>query len=160
MIIQIDTREQLPLDFSPFGVETEESTLPVGDYGIRGLSGVEPEDLTLFAVERKKDDLASSLGKERVRFFNEIRRARAYLFFGMVIEFAKEDIENHCYRSQMNPLSILKTLVSLEVNYGVHVAFCGNAVGAAEQVHEWAHYCWARQMKQHKRLSKLTGGNT
>lgn len=158
MTIQIDTREEKPLRFDNFGVQVETVTLPVGDYGVRGFSGEKPEDLTLFGVERKGTDLAASLGVDKVRFYKMIRRTRAYSFFGMVLECTEEDILTHNYWSRMNPEAIIKRLESLEVNYSIHVAFCGDAEGAAEKVHTWALRFWHRQMEQHKRLTKIIGG--
>lgn len=158
-IIQIDTREQLPLvfDASTLNYETEWATLPVGDYGVRGFSGAHKDDLTLFAVERKSlSDLCGSLGSGRERFYNEIKRARAYTFFGLVIEATEDDILLHRYRSKILPASVMGSLLSLQVNYDVHVYFCKDAAGTARTVRLLVEYFWKRQMKQHKRLARLT----
>lgn len=66
----IDTREKRPWTFP--GQEVIYKELGVGDYTYEGY---EQE----FAVERKSlDDLATSMGSERTRFENEIRRANGY----------------------------------------------------------------------------------
>jgi ERCC4-type nuclease len=49
MKILIDTREQIPFNFSRYGVQTETDALPVGDYSIPGF-----EDRV--AIERKSND--------------------------------------------------------------------------------------------------------
>lgn len=65
--IIIDSRENKPYSFP--GVTTRFEQLNVGDYTVAGYE-------TEFAVERKTiDDLARSLGTDRERFEDEMRRA-------------------------------------------------------------------------------------
>lgn len=67
----IDTREQKPYEF-PGITDTITKQLGVGDYTHEGFENT-------YAVERKTlDDLATSVGSERLRFENEIRRANGY----------------------------------------------------------------------------------
>lgn len=69
--ILVDQREKKPYDF-PGIDEVQETHLTVGDYTHEGFE----HD---YAVERKTlDDLATSLGAERLRFENEIRRANGF----------------------------------------------------------------------------------
>jgi hypothetical protein len=65
--IIIDSREQKPYEFA--GQASRFEQLNVGDYTIEGYADE-------FAVERKTlDDLARSLGADRERFEDEMRRA-------------------------------------------------------------------------------------
>lgn len=67
----VDTREQKPYRF-PGVNDVEHTKLPVGDYTYEGFKDT-------FAVERKTlDDLANSLGNDRLRFENEIRRVNGF----------------------------------------------------------------------------------
>jgi len=159
-IIQIDTREQLPLHFEEFGYESEVVGLPFGDYGIKGCSGAGPDDLILFSIERKSlSDLCGSLGKGRERFEREIMRMAAYRFKALVIEALDEDVRAGRYRSRITPQSLIGTLRSWEVNYDLHVKFCGTPAGAAKQIAIWAKYFWARHVKHARHLMPTRGEN-
>ena len=155
LTIQIDTREQKPLDFKKFGMAQEVATLPFGDYGIKGLSGATKDDLLEFAVERKSlPDLTGSLGKDRERFEREIMRMKVYTFKALVIEAVREEVEAHAYRSRIKPASVLGSLESWSANYGLTVVFCRDPQGAAEQIATWAHYRWKRMQKTVKNLCR------
>lgn len=68
--VLVDDRENLPYEFP--GQSTDSARLPVGDYTYDGFADC-------FAVERKTlDDLATSMGSDRLRFENEIRRANGW----------------------------------------------------------------------------------
>ena len=72
MIITVDTREQLPYDFTGYAdTEVIRAALPSGDYSLPGAEH-------LAAIERKSlDDLVSSLlQKQRDRFERELARFR------------------------------------------------------------------------------------
>ena len=154
-IVQVDTREQLALDFTPHGLSVERVALPFGDYGVKGFSGATPGDLLLFAVERKSlSDLCGSLGQQRDRFEREIARMACYRFKGLVIEATEAQVRAHDYRSLLAPSAIFGTLGSWTVNYDLHVRFCGNAVGAASLVSTWAHAFWARRVKESMHLER------
>jgi hypothetical protein len=69
--IVVDYREKKPYEF-PGIDKVKEEQLHVGDYTLEGFE-------YNFAVERKTlDDLASSVGTDRLRFENEIRRANGF----------------------------------------------------------------------------------
>lgn len=132
--IQIDTREQAPLPILRFPVERV--GLPCGDYGVKGFSDWSNPR---FAIERKSlDDLTGSLGKGRQRFMREIEKLRQFTFRALVIEAWLADVENHIYRSELAPASVLGTLDALEVRTGLHVFWCGDADGAARKVESLA----------------------
>lgn len=151
-IIQIDTRENLPLNFSELGYASEVVGLPFGDYGVKGYSGAAAGDLIQFAVERKSlSDLCGSLGNDRDRFEREIMRMAAYRFKALVIEASEEDIRAGNYRSKIHPNAVIGALRSWEVNYDLHVKFCGGPQGAAKQIAIWVKYFWQHREKEVKR---------
>jgi hypothetical protein len=133
--IVIDSREQLPYEFP--AQETVIERLDVGDYTYEGH---EHE----FAVERKSlNDLANSVGTDRNRFENEIRRANGWAErnedgnplpgtkpdyeldnFVVVIEAPRQYVAHYAgtkssphYYSNIYPNSILGTLDSWRDKY-------------------------------------------
>lgn len=117
MKIIIDSREKLPYKFP--GVDSVVyKQLNVGDYTLDGF-----EDR--FSVERKSlNDLATSLGADRERFENEIKRAQDLDKFVVVIEADRSEVAdfahtNHCpnYYSKIYPKSIISTVESWPDKY-------------------------------------------
>ncbi len=131
MRILVDTREQLPLDFSPYpDVTTEIGGLYVGDYSLRGLEH-------LVAVERKSlPDLIGSLTTGRERFGHELQRGQG-IKLAVVIEGTLEQVRHHQYRSKAEPHAILQSLISWRWRYGVDFMWCGDAAGAAYHAYHW-----------------------
>lgn len=129
MKVIVDSREQLPLDFSRWeGVAIEISGLPVGDYALRGLE-------TKAAIERKSiDDLVGSLSSGRDRFETELMKARGYDLFVIVVEASMDDVVQHRYRSRMLPASVLQSLFTYQARYGVPTLWAGSREGAAYAV--------------------------
>jgi hypothetical protein len=132
----VDTREKRPYRFPGIN-DVVRKELNVGDYTHEGF-----EDT--YAVERKSlDDLATSLGAERNRFENEIRRAngwanrnedgnpipgtkpdRALAEFVVVIEAPRYDVadwrnNDYCpnYYSNIHPNSVMGTVESWPDKY-------------------------------------------
>lgn len=109
MRVLVDNREKKPWKFP--GLDTKFTTLDVGDYTYDGFEHV-------FAVERKSlDDLANSVGNERERFENEIKRAQDLKEFAVVIEAPRSAVEDYAdmgecpnYYSRIHPNSILGTV--------------------------------------------------
>lgn len=138
VVILIDQREQTPLRFK--GIETETCLLPCGDYSLRGLTAE-------VAIERKSlPDLVACCGKERERFIEQIERMRSYRFRCLVVEARYTEISIGAYRSQMNPLSVIGTLVKVAQDIGVPVWFAEDARGAAELVERML-------LREHKRAA-------
>lgn len=79
-VIQIDTREQSPLDVQAYPLET--TMIPMGDYGLRGFSGWSNPR---FIVARKSvRDLPSSLTNQMARRCTlNSRRARRVIVSGI-----------------------------------------------------------------------------
>ena len=126
MKLIIDTREQAPLDFTPYDCMVERGSLATGDYSLAGL-----EDLV--AVERKSlPDLVSCLlGDNRTRFERELARGRGLDLFLVVVEASMQDVVENRYRSQMRPHAVLQSILAFQVRYKVPFVWAGNPRGAA-----------------------------
>lgn len=112
-----DSREQIPYLFHGYTCGVKKSGLKTGDYSIQGY---EQE----ICIERKsKEDLYSSLGQGRARFEREFIRMKDYQYKALVIEAALGDVLTPPARSQMNPTSVLNSLISWSIRYGVHIFF-------------------------------------
>lgn len=111
IVIIEDTREQRPLDFTPYaecGVRVERKRLRTGDYSV---GGYEPFVL----IERKSlNDLVGTLTNGRERFTREIYdRATFYAVRHLVVEASWNEISSPYSFSLANPLSIVNSLYSL-----------------------------------------------
>lgn len=141
--ILIDQREQTPLRFSS-ELKTEVALLPCGDYSLRGLTAE-------IAIERKSlPDLVHCCGKDRTRFIEQVERMRSYRFRALVVEARLTEVSIGAYRSRINPLSVLGTLVKIAHDYGVPVWMAEDAQGAAELVERMLlrEYKKARQKRE------------
>jgi ERCC4-type nuclease len=152
MRIVIDTREQLPLDFSRWpDVEVEVGTLNAGDYSLAGL-----EDK--FGLERKSiPDLVASLTTGRERMVRELERLRSFEFKAIIVEGTLEQIANHDYRSQASPESILQTIAAWHVRYSIPTLWCGSAAGCAYQVRALARWFLLDAQKRLEAIVKAHG---
>ncbi len=118
--IIIDTREQHPYSFDPLKAESQRRALKVGDYSLAGL-----EDRV--AVERKSlDDFVSTVIRSRRRFGAELRALRALDFACVVVEGGLGEVFGRRYRSNADPVAVLGAAISIIVDYGVPVFFCGD----------------------------------
>jgi len=128
--IVIDTREQTPLVFR--NMRSVRATLQSADYSVAGLENS-------FSVERKSiSDLVSCvIGDNRERFERELHRLRGFQFARLLIVGREEEIDNHNYRSNIDPKVILHTLRAFEVRY-VPVVWAESPAKAAELIESWA----------------------
>lgn len=153
--IVVDHREKKPYDFPSISDEfIETGELNVGDYSIKGF-----EDT--YAVERKTlDDLATSLGSDRLRFENEIRRANGFANrndddnpipgtkpdrpldeFIVVIEGSESDVypysdSGHCpnYYSRIVPNAVIGTVEQWPDKYrSLEFRWCGSRQEAMKE---------------------------
>jgi len=111
IVIIEDTREQKPLDFTPYaqcGISVERRRLRTGDYSV---AGYEPFVL----IERKSlQDLVGTLTRDRERFMREIYdRAPFYAVRHLVVEAAWQEISAPYSFSMANPRAIVNSLYSL-----------------------------------------------
>ncbi|MEO7032726.1 MAG: ERCC4 domain-containing protein [Polyangiaceae bacterium] len=126
-MILVDNREQAPLRFSA-AVDVEVVCLPVGDYSVRGSTEV-------VALERKRlGELATCCGTDRERFIEQIERMRVYPVRGLIIEADLDGVLSKAYASQINPLSVLGTLIKFSSDWQVPIWFAGDARNAAHVV--------------------------
>ena len=157
-IIQ-DTREQMPLDFSPFaaeGVSVEVGTVWPGDYTLKGWE-------KSIAFERKSvSDLIGTLkggyvGKDSIRRYEsrfdlELEEfERHYDRAFIIIEPDRPEVIRQCggdpegcdalvqivqgwYRSAMPPPTVLAFTRALTVEYGCHVYFAVSREDAAHEI--------------------------
>jgi ERCC4-type nuclease len=125
MRILIDTREQNPLTFERFQVETERATLPAGDYSIAGFQD-------RVAIERKElnDLIACLMNGNRDRFERELAKLRFYDLAAVVVEASLEDVSNGRYHSEMKPHAALQSIFAFTVRYRVPFVWAGNRAGA------------------------------
>jgi ERCC4-type nuclease len=148
----IDSREQLPFNFSRYDVETEVRGLPAGDYSIPGF-----EDKA--AVERKSiEDLVGCLkNKGRERFERELAKARPYELFSVVCEASWRDLAKGNYRSDMKPQAVCQSVLTFHIRYGVPFIWAGTRA-AAEYITYSLLQKYAREISERfKLLSKNNG---
>ena len=129
--IIVDTREQQPWEF---GLHiTAKKKLDTGDYSIEGLQH-------LLAIERKKSvsEIANNISESRFKDVLERLNKIPYKF--MLFEFDLEDVYNFPVGSdipkklwdkiRISPKYLLKYITEVQLNYGIHVIYCGCAEDA------------------------------
>jgi len=135
--VVIDTREQLGWTF-PDNVETVSCGLHAADYSLLGFE-------TLIGIERKSiDDLVSTVIHSRKRFTKELIRLQSYRFKIVAVEAELEDILEHRYSSDAHPNSIIGSILSLEMNYGISFHWWGNRQIAQWMAHKWLEWAWKK----------------
>lgn len=139
----IDTREQTPLDLSPFQVER--GTLATGDYSVRGLEHV-------IAIERKSlGDLVSCCGSERERFEREVQRLLAYPVRALVVESDFSTIEMRQWPaiSKITPTHVVGSVLGWQA-MGLPVLMAGNHRRAGELVKRLLYIAARRRYREAK----------
>jgi ERCC4-type nuclease len=133
-----DQREQAPLKFSP-AVTSERVLLPVGDYSIRGAS----DSVT---IERKRNgEIQACCGIDRERFIEQMERMRPFPVRHLVIEGTWSEVSLGIARSNINPMSVVGTLIKIASDWNIPVWFAEDASGAALLVERIL-------LREHKRL--------
>lgn len=118
--VVVDTREQEPYAFDPDIVTVVRRALPAGDYSLPGYEAS-------IAIERKSlADYVASVIKGRARFLRELRSLTEYDLGCVVVEGSIEDVVTRRYRSGANPNAVLGATLSIIVDHGVPVFFCGD----------------------------------
>jgi DNA excision repair protein ERCC-4 len=139
--IVIDTREGEPYSFDPRLAGAVRRALAAGDYSLAGL-----EDQV--AVERKTlDDFVSTVIHRRRRFREELRKLSRYRAACVVVEADLLDVLGKRYRSEARPEAVVGSTLSILLDYGVPVAFCGNRQAAC-------HFTQAFLLAAHKRWGR------
>ena len=137
--IIIDTREQEPYSFDSRLVAAVRRALPAGDYSVEGL-------VDRVAVERKSlDDFVSTVIHARQRFRQELRQFAGYRAACVVVEAGVADVLLQRYRGEAHPNAVLGNALSIILDFGVPVFFCGNRQAACQFVQAYllaAHARW------------------
>jgi len=118
--VVIDTREQEPYGFDRSRVTPVRRSLPAGDYSLVGHE-------TAIAIERKSlEDFVATSTRGRERFARELRTLAAYDFACVVVEASFDDVVAHRYRSDAHPNAVFGAILSIVVDHGIPVFFCGD----------------------------------
>ncbi len=137
--IVIDSREQEPYSFDPWLIGAVRRALKAGDYSIAGL-----EDQV--AVERKTlDDFVSTVIHRRRRFREELRKLSHYRAACVVVEAGFLDVLGKRYRGQARPAAVVGSTLSILLDYGVPVVFCGNRQAACYFTEAFLLAAWKRR---------------
>ena len=138
--IIIDTREQEPYSFDSRLVAAVRRALPAGDYSVEGLE-------ERVAVERKSlDDFVSTVIHARQRFREELRKLAGYRAACVVVEAGVADVLLQRYRGQAHPNAVVGNALSIILDFGVPVFFCGSRQAACQFVQAYllaAHARWS-----------------
>jgi len=127
--IIVDTREQVPYAFDSRQVVRQ--ALPAGDYSVVGFE-------TSVAVERKTlEDFVHSVIRDRERFKKELAKLAAFPYACVVVEASLPDVLSARYPSGAHPHSVFGAAVSICVDYGVPVFFCGDRQAARRFTEEF-----------------------
>ena len=150
VIAIVDSREQNALNLEPLTTVT--STLPTGDYSIRGLEHV-------VAIERKSlDDLVGCVGRDRERFDREVQRLLAFPVRILVIESSWEAIESHepafpQWRGKVTREAVLGSLMGWQAA-GLSVHMAGDHERAGKHV---ARMLYTVARRRYAELRALSG---
>ena len=123
--IVVDSREQRPYEFADMAVRG----LKHGDYSVGGMEG-------LVVIERKSmQDLHGSLTHGRERFRRECEALAKYSYAAIVIEGDYFELLAPVKHSKASPESIVASVLSWSVRYGLPVFFVGNRVGGQDLIY-------------------------
>ena len=132
-VVLVDTREQMPFDFSRFPnwiAGEKRKALRVGDYSVEGME-------ELLILERKSlSDLISTLMQNRVRFFAGCQKMAQYRWRALLVEASYEDIKTVHHDelcTQAHPNAVSGTLDALEVKFGIPVIYTSQFRPLAEE---------------------------
>ena len=130
--IVIDTREQNGYSFE---APTVRRALPAGDYSLDG-----SEDRV--TVERKSlVDFAQTVIRARRRFHAELRKLARYEYACIVVEGSLRDVIEGVYGSGAHPHAVFGAVISICVDWGVPVYFCGDRQTAKQFVEAYLERC-------------------
>lgn len=132
--IVVDTREQTPLSFGPYkdceGMISK--CLKVGDYSIEGMEH-------LVCIERKAStvEIARNLGVDKVRFYKELEKMKAFPYKFIVCEFTMDDLIKYPENSRVPKHALaklkfdgrylLKNMLEIAMDYDIQVIYAGSS---------------------------------
>ena len=129
--IIVDTREQMPWEFGFHS--TSKRKLDTGDYSIEGYESI-------FTVERKRSvsEIANNISESR--FKDVLQRMGSIPHSFMLMEFNLEEVYQFPVGSdipkkmwdklRISGNYIMKYLIEAQLNYNIHILFCGDAENA------------------------------
>lgn len=127
----IDTREQTPYSMARFTDQFKEikrATLKTGDYSIEGYTDK-------VCIERKSlTDLVNTVIHNRARFIRELGRMQTFGYAAIVVEASMAEVSRPYSFSQANPRSVMGSLQSFSLIYGVQIVFADDRVHAERWV--------------------------
>ena len=129
-VIIVDQQEKLPLTsfFKPTEVTVQVAHLETGDYSVAG-------GTHLLAIERKAlNDLLRCTAQDRERFMDQMRRLKNYRCKFLIVEADEQDIADGIYESRVHPASVLGTLMTVQVRWGINVIHANGQADAARRV--------------------------
>jgi len=131
MIIYRDTREQKVLDFKiGDGIsKVVDTKLPYGDYAAawEDKAGNHISFMPIFWDRKALGDLFGTLTSGVERFKREIQRAlEDKVSLKIIIEGCRREVEMGYEHSTVSGKTILKTLDTLHVKYGIEHVFCND----------------------------------
>jgi len=122
--VVVDNREQLPYSFKGYDCTVEQGTLYTADYSIAGL-----EELIAIEVKHSLSDLIGCMTSDRDRFKHNLLRLQGYKAKAVIIEANLSDIVQQLYRSKIGFNSIVGSISSWTIRYGVPFIFAGDRAG-------------------------------
>lgn len=152
--IVVDVNETLPFQFAdiidsdnrPVSVPTtrrSQWSIGLADYSIDGIEH-------LVQIERKGDDLPSSLGGRREEFEGEIRRlSEGCEFAAVVVEHPWRDFLQDTHEHGARARSIFRTVLQWQIDYpGVHWWFCEGRAHAEQVTFRLLEKFWWQHQRQ------------
>lgn len=141
MGVIVDTREQvwshIEDSLNEAKCPLERTSLSQGDYtgfvpmsafpGFQDVPGIYSlQDEVVIERKANLDEIAGNFTTGRERFEREFIRAKSkgIKVFLLIENASWEDILSHNYRSQLNPKSLMGSLLSWQAKYNVTVMFC------------------------------------
>lgn len=151
MTIVCDTREKSPLLFNhPEVKEVKKKSLVVGDYTAVLDDGYQ---VSVHFERKTIPDLFGSLSREYPRFKKEIIRAKENnITLVLIIEGSLLKVLAGFKRSEVSGVSILKTIFSIWVRYGVVPIFCKDRTEMANFI---VHYFWAEERRKKENCGQI-----
>ena len=141
-----DTSEQRPLEFHGFNIRARACNLDYGDYRMRFLDG----EVSSTVFERKSvPDLFGSLTKGHDRFMREIKRAHEdSATLVIIVEGNLGKVAKGTRHSKVQGISIIRTLFSLWVRYGVVPVFAKDRREASEFIIQYYMAEWRKKTEE------------
>ena len=151
MKIIVDTREQLPLEFTHHYItEVQRAKLSVGDYSCVFNDGLSPP----IRFERKSvADLFGTLGQGYKRFKREINRSiQEKILLIIIIEGTLTKLLQGCERSQRLPDEVCQQLFTIMVRYRVPFILCKDRVEMVRWITEF-YLAYGREYTANKKAT-------